>query len=214
MHNIRIERLWFDFTSVVGAKWKLFFEEMEYQAGLQPDLPSHIWLIHHLFLNSLNHDIMDWANSWNSHRMTIPGHGTRSPADLRWFSMLQDGARGFSPLNPTEFEPVEDILEENEIDEYGIDWETYQDARFQEHHSAANPTDTFPENPFITHRPESLSMVHVDESRCPFTQEELDLFEYNFSLLPEDIRMSRNMNHRKQLWIWAINISRQIKDLE
>ena len=106
---------------------------------------------------------MDWANSWNSHRMTIPGHGTRSPADLRWFSMLQDGARGFSPLNPTEFEPVEDILEENEIDEYGIDWETYQDARFQEHHSAANPTETFPENPFITHRPESLctGMIQV-----------------------------------------------------
>jgi hypothetical protein len=57
VHNIRIERLWFDFTSGVGAKWKIFFQDLEYQAGLDPELPGHIWLIHYLFLNALNQDM-------------------------------------------------------------------------------------------------------------------------------------------------------------
>ncbi|KAF8194613.1 hypothetical protein BJ912DRAFT_825641, partial [Pholiota molesta] len=210
VHNIRIERLWFDFTQGVGAKWKLFFEELEYQADLNPDLPSHIWLLHYLFLDELNHDIMDWANSWNNHKMTIPGMGTRTPAKLRWFSMLQEGARGFNPLLPTDFEPVDELLEQNDIAEYGVDWDAYQDNRIQEHHAASNPTDPFPQNPFVTHRPDSLNMVHVDESRCPFTEEELRLFQFNLDLLPEGMRFSREMTERKQLWICGLNICRQI----
>jgi len=215
VHNIRIERLWFDFTSGVGAKWKLFFQELEYQAGLDPDLPSHIWLIHYLFLNTLNQDIMDWANSWNNHKITIPGKGkgrTRSPADLRWFSMLQDGARGFSPLDPAAFEPIEDVLEGHDIDEYGVDWEAYQDVHIQQHHAAANPTDPFPQNPFVVHKPDTFSMVHVDESRCPFSDEELALFQYNLSLISADILGSREMEQRKQIWNYALNLCRQIKE--
>ncbi|KDR69125.1 hypothetical protein GALMADRAFT_77882 [Galerina marginata CBS 339.88] len=212
VHNIRIERLWFDFTSGVGAKWKLFFQELECQACLDPELPSHIWLIHYLFLNALNQDIMDWANSWNNHKMTIPGKGTRSPADLRWFSMLEDGAQGFSPLNATAFEPMEDVLEEHDIDEYGVDWEAYQDAHIQQHHATANPTDPFPQNPFVVHRPDTFSMVHVDESRCPFSDEELALFQHNLSLVSADILSSREMEHRKQIWIYALNLCRQIKE--
>ncbi|KAF8971337.1 hypothetical protein BDZ97DRAFT_1900286 [Flammula alnicola] len=214
VHNIRIERLWFDFTSGVGAKWKLFFQELEYQAGLDVDLASHIWLIHHLFLDSLNQDIMDWANAWNNHKISIagqqPGEGSRSPAELRWFSMLQDGARGFSPLMANQFEPVEDDIEQSNIDEYGVDWDAYHDTRIQEHHAEANPTDPFPQNPFVAHQPESLSMVHVDESRCPFSDEELALFQYNLMLLPEDIRTSRDMVHRKQMWNWALSLCREI----
>ena len=210
VHNIRIERLWFDFTAGVGSKWKAFFEQLEYQAGLDPDIPSHIWLIHHLFLNAINQDIMDWASSWNNHKMSIPGHGTRNPTDLRWFSMLQDGARGFTP-RAVEFEPRADSLDEEDLAEYGIDWDAYHDNRIQQHHSTNNPTDPFPQNPFIAHQPDTFSMVEVDESRCPFTAPELQIFYHNFSLIPDTIRLSRDMEQRKRLWVLAITICRQIR---
>lgn len=213
VHNIRIERLWFDFTQGVGAKWKLFFQELEYQADLNIDLPSHIWLLHYLFLDKLNHDIMDWANSWNNHRMSIPGEGTRTPTDMRWFSMLEDGARGFSPLQPASFEPLNEAIDEDEIAEYGVDWDAYQDARIQEHHATANPLDPFAHNPFITHRPDNLNMVHIDESRCPFSPEELVLFTYNYDLLPLEIRSSRIMESHRLLWTYALNICKQVKDV-
>ena len=64
VHNIRIERLWFDFTAGIGSKWKMFFQELEYQAELDVDLPSHIWLIHYLFLDSLNQDIITYDSNY------------------------------------------------------------------------------------------------------------------------------------------------------
>ncbi|KAF8151621.1 hypothetical protein B0H34DRAFT_784734 [Crassisporium funariophilum] len=213
VHNIRIERLWFDFTSGIGSKWKIFFEELEYECGLDPDLASHIWLVHEMFLGALNQDIMDWANSWNNHKMKIrsgQNQGSRSPTDLRWFSMLQDGARGFMSVNAQDFEPIEDPLEANDIHEYGIDWHAYHDNHIQEHHSTNNPTDPFPQNPFVTHQPDTFSMVNVDESRCPFSDQELNIFQFNISLIPDGQRLSRKMEDRKQMWILSLGICRQI----
>jgi len=210
VHNIRIERLWVDFTAGVGAKWKAFFEELEIQVGLDSDLPSHIWLVHYLFLGALNQDIVDWANAWNNHKMRIPGHGTCSPAELRWFSMLESGAQGFVPGQAADFDPVEDNLMDDEIAEYGIDWDGYWDNHILNHHSGNNPPDPFSQNPFVSHQPDNLNTVQVDESRCPFSPDELDRFVYNLSLLPEAIRLSRDMSQRKQLWILALSICRQI----
>lgn len=210
VHNIRIERLWLDFTAGIGSKWKLFFQELEYQAGLDVDLPSHIWLLHYLFLDPLNQDIMDWANSWNNHKMSIPAQRSKTPTDLCWFSMLQVGARGFSPLNANEFEPIEDNVEEENIDKYGVDWEVYLDTQIQEHYTATNPTDPFPQNPFVAHTPETLSTVEVEESRCPFSEGDVAVFQENLTLLPEAVRNSRNMADRKELWNWALSICREI----
>lgn len=131
---------------------------------------------------------------------------------MRWFSMLNDGARGFSPQQASQFEPVEEVMEEEDIHNYGVDWDAYQDSRIQEHHAAHNPTDPFPQNPFVAHSPETYNMVHVDETRCPFTDEELLIFQYNLNLLPHNMRTSRDMDQRKQLWICALNICGQIRD--
>ena len=214
VHNIRIECLWVDFTAGVGAKWKNFFEELEVQSDLDPNLPSHIWLLHHLFLDKLNQDITDWANTWNNHKMHIPGVGTRSPTDLRWFSMLQDGARGFVPSESAaqHFEPLEDTVPPDEVAEYGVDWDAYHDRQIHDHHSANNSADTFAENPFISHYPDNFNVVDVQESRCPFTLEELNLFTHNLSLLPESLRFSRELPSLKQLWILALEICKQIKE--
>jgi len=144
--------------------------------------------------------------------MQIPGQGTKSPADLRWFSMLQQGARGFLP-SASSFQPIEETLDVDEVAEYGIDWDTYQDTRIQNHHTTNNPADPFPQNPFVSHQPETFSMVNVDESRCPFTNDELNIFIYNLNLIPEDLRLSREMSNRKELWIQALDICRQIKSM-
>lgn len=214
VHNIRIEHLWFDFTSGVGSKWKTFFQELEYQGGLDVELPGHIWLIHYLFLDALNQDITDWANSWNNHKMSISGRprgeGTKTPAEMRWFSMIEDGARGFSPLNAHQFEPIGDDVEEENVDEYGVDWEAYQDRRIQEHHAATNPADPFPQNPFVAHTPDVLSTVEVEESHCPFSAENLAAFKQSLAMLPGAIFDSRNMDDRKQVWVWALSFCREI----
>jgi hypothetical protein len=175
-------------------------------------LPSHLWLLHFLFIEPLNQDITDWANSWNNHKMQIPEQGTKSPADLRWFSMLQQGSRGFSP-SASSFQPVEETLGVDEVPEYGIDWNAYQDARIQNHHLTNNPADPFPENPFVSHQPETFNMVNVDESRCPFTDDELNIFTYNLNLIPQELRASRQMSDRKHVWIRALDICTQIKSM-
>ncbi|KAI0368680.1 hypothetical protein BV20DRAFT_947886 [Pilatotrama ljubarskyi] len=62
VHNTRIERLWYDVTRGFGAKWKAFFIELERHHRLDPTLPSHVWLLHHLFLPSINQDAVEWAD--------------------------------------------------------------------------------------------------------------------------------------------------------
>jgi len=161
----------------------------------------------------LNQDIMDWANSWNNHKMSIrsgPNQGSRSPTDLRWFSMLQDGARGFQPVEPSSFEPMDETLDPENIPEYGIDWNAYENDHIQEHHALNNPADPFPNNPFVAHQPEVYSMVNVDETRCPFTDQEYNTFRYHMSLLPDTLRFSQDMNQRKQLWIVALGICQEM----
>ena len=144
--------------------------------------------------------------------MQIPGQGTKSPADLRWFSMLQHGARGFIP-STSSFQPIEETLGVDEVSEYGIDWNAYQDTRIQNHHTSNNLGDPFPRNPFVSHQPGTFNMVNVDESRCPFTDDELNTFTYNLDLIPEEIRSSWQMIHRKELWIQALDICKQIKSM-
>ena len=118
--------------------------------------------------------------------------------------MLQDGARGFQPLG----DPMDN---DEDVAEYGIDWDAYHDQRIYDHHAISNPMDPFPRNPFVAHQPETLNVIQVDESRCPFTQEELRTFTYNISLLPESLRFSWDMCQRKELFILSLNICKQIK---
>ncbi|KAJ7780658.1 hypothetical protein DFH07DRAFT_865192 [Mycena maculata] len=89
IHNTRIERLWYDVTHGFGKKWKT-------NHGLNPTRPGHIWLLHHLFLSSINRDAQEWAEAWNSHQLTVRRQRERSPHDLFLFGMLREGPRGIS----------------------------------------------------------------------------------------------------------------------
>ena len=54
VHNIRIEQLWVDVIAQVGATWAEHFQMLEVCHGLDIININHIWLLHYLFLNTIN----------------------------------------------------------------------------------------------------------------------------------------------------------------
>jgi hypothetical protein len=194
VHNIRIERLWRDLTSAFGAKWKLFFQNLELQENLDRDSDAHIWLLHHLFLSAINEDALLWAESWNNHTITIRGERQRSPRDMFFFGMIQNGPRGIHPSD----EEIEDI------GSYGIDWEDYDDDNILEHHQQANRFDNPGDNPFMSNRPERMTRVDVDEPGCPLTEDQIIYLNSELNSLP--YIHARDMNTYRLIWISALRI--------
>ncbi|KAG2359705.1 hypothetical protein BDR07DRAFT_1452229 [Suillus spraguei] len=109
-----------------GAKWKDFFQSLEAHDGLNPDLDSHMWLLHHLFLDAINEDAIEWAEAWNNHVMSI--RGDRHTVHMICFS--------------------------SRMLENGIDWESINDCRLIDHHHANNEEDELGRNHFVTHHPQ------------------------------------------------------------
>ncbi|KAJ6599583.1 hypothetical protein B0H10DRAFT_1825356 [Mycena sp. CBHHK59/15] len=197
VHNTRIERLWYDVTHGFGHKWKKFFIELDVHEGLNPRLTAHIWLLHHLFLDSINHDAQEWASAWNSHNLQIRGERTRSPRDMFLFSMLQDGPRGLERV----VEPVDEVVEE--ISTYGIDWDVADDSTLMTHLLHENPQDWSEHNPFAPGL-DSLSHVPCDPPNSPFTDEQIASIDVQ--LAAEVDLASRNMHVRRLVWRQAIDL--------
>jgi hypothetical protein len=82
VHNICIERLWVEVKWIIVTKWKPFFGGLEAHHGLRVDSATHIWLLHHLFLESLNNDIQEWAEHWNAHGMRLKREKDKVPRDM------------------------------------------------------------------------------------------------------------------------------------
>ncbi|KAI0350262.1 hypothetical protein OH77DRAFT_1499102 [Trametes cingulata] len=131
VHNIRIERLWVDVTTQVGAKWADFFGMLELHHGLDINNPLHIWLLHRLFLHELNQELSFFAGSWNQHKISMRNGPRRSPADMYGFDMLVHGMRG---------DPPDERLDLEELEVYGVDWEGLRDDTIRAMHSANNPS--------------------------------------------------------------------------
>ncbi|KAK7041377.1 hypothetical protein R3P38DRAFT_2512211 [Favolaschia claudopus] len=200
VHNTRIERLWYDVTHGFGQKWKNFFHDLEINHGLNPRSPGDIWLLHHLFLDSINQDAQEWAEAWNSHKVQIKRERKRSPRDMFVFSMVQDGPRGLGDVVEPVDEPVDDIAS------YGVDWEVANDPRLMRHLLEENPQDWEDENPFHA-APPQLSDVPCEPPNCPFTMEQVALLD---RLLAERVDVtSRNMVMRRMVWCEAFNICTQ-----
>ena len=90
-------------------------------------MAEHIWLTHHLFLNTMNQDAQEWAHAWNSHHLQIRGEREQSPWDIFIFSMLQDGPRGVQHFITPPTEQVDDLVS------YGIDWDVTDDHKLMNH---------------------------------------------------------------------------------
>ncbi|KAJ7511091.1 hypothetical protein B0H11DRAFT_1700397 [Mycena galericulata] len=206
VHNTRIERLWYDVTHGFGRKWKVFFLDLETNHGLNPTRPGHIWLLHHLFLSSVNRDAQDWVEAWNSHQLTIKRQRERSPRDLFLFGMLREGPRGISAFLSPEEDGIDDI------NEYGIDWEVNEEPELMAHLLENNP-DELPlpnDDPFASSStPANLSEVLCEPPNCPFTPAQLQLLDSRLSV--EIDLFSRNMNVRRLVWQKALEISRSIQ---
>ncbi|KAJ7670477.1 hypothetical protein B0H17DRAFT_1162155 [Mycena rosella] len=153
VHNIRIERLWVDFTRGIGKKWAVFFYSLETSYGLCPDNAAHLWL---------------WAEAWNSHKITFENEQKRSPRDMFTFGLLEQGPRGIGPLIEAEEEGVTDFSQ------YGVDWRAQADPAIFTHFTDNNGPDVdhaHPFNAFAT--PSNMSEVVVEEPNCPFNANEV-----------------------------------------
>ncbi|KAF8218161.1 hypothetical protein K438DRAFT_19621 [Mycena galopus ATCC 62051] len=67
VHNVRIEQLWVNVTAQVGATWDNHFTRLEVWYGLDINNVAHIWLLHLLFLGTINTQLPFFAESWNQH---------------------------------------------------------------------------------------------------------------------------------------------------
>lgn len=114
VHNVRIERLWWDLTIQFGGKWKIFFMELETRYGLNIHNDKHKWLLHYLFLPEINNDISAFVEHWNHHRIRMQGQPNRSPVEIYGFDMGALGQRG-------------DELNMEELETYGVDWQALGD---------------------------------------------------------------------------------------
>lgn len=163
---------------------------------------AHIWLLHHLFLPLVDQDAQKWAHTWNNHTLQIRGERNRSPRDMFFFSMYDNGPRG------VQHHPVPQDEQIDDIQTYGIDWEDAQDPALMDHLLVNNPQDRDKENPFNMTHPSTLSDVPCEPPNCPFTPQQLQLLD---STLADRVDMrSRSIVVRRAIWSHALNICREI----
>ncbi|KAJ6449897.1 hypothetical protein C8R45DRAFT_1057262 [Mycena sanguinolenta] len=134
VHNVRIERLWVDVTAQVGATWADHFTHLEIRYGLDINNVAHIWLLHFLFLGTINSQLTFFAEAWNQHRIQIRNSANRSPTDMFVFDMFINGVRG------DQLPPDEENLDEDELEVYGIDWRRLREDGVLHSQAQNNPT--------------------------------------------------------------------------
>lgn len=210
VHNTRIERLWYDVTEGFGRKWKDFFYILEGHHNLNISDPSHIWLLHRLFLPAINAEALAWAEAWNSHKIQLDGERRSSPRQLYIRSSITDGIRGLPPLDSSgdsegDINP-EDGGEPEGFTSYGIDWEALEDPHLMAHYHENNPQD---EAANTSHsRPEWINEVVCEPPNCPLNDEQVERLEQELVAIV-DIG-SKDMDTRRVTWVTALQMCMQI----
>ncbi|KAF7329414.1 hypothetical protein MKEN_00203300 [Mycena kentingensis (nom. inval.)] len=202
VNNTRIERLWYDVTHSFGYKWRIFFISLETHHQLNPFVPAHIWLVHHLFLPSVNRDAQEWAEMWNNHTMRLPGQRNRSPRDMFFFSLIEDGPRGLDQFEEPADEDVGDPAA------YGIDWDAANDPQLMQHLLENNPEEWDEHNPFS---PANIRLTHVPcdvPAEGPLSAEQVAELDDHLALTV-DVE-SRSMEVREQVWAEAFAFCSQL----
>ncbi|KAI1785145.1 hypothetical protein LXA43DRAFT_900442, partial [Ganoderma leucocontextum] len=88
--NTRIERMWVEVGTQFAYRWCAFFTRLERRHQLDPSDPAHLWLLHLIFLDTLNGDCDDFRTQWNHHPISGKGQD-RSPLDIRLLAGLKRG---------------------------------------------------------------------------------------------------------------------------
>jgi len=202
VHNTRIERLWYDVTEGFGRQWKDLFYSLETHHGLDVEDPSHIWLLHWLFLPAINEDATTWATAWNSHKIQLEGERRKSPCQLYLRSCLTDGIRG---LPPSAAQPEDDQIHDTEPEDYatyGVDWEAIDDPHLMDHLRENNPEE---EGNTPSHQhPAWINEVICEPPDCPLTEGQIDWLEGELAQTV-DCR-SKDMEVRRLVWVTSLEL--------
>ncbi|KAF7376666.1 hypothetical protein MSAN_00083500 [Mycena sanguinolenta] len=200
VHNIRMERLWVDYAQGVANKWVDFFYELELYYSLQQENTAHIWLLHHLFLAAIDEDVQEWVEAWNSHKISLPGGGRRSPRDMFTFGLLEQGPRGLDTLL---FQQEEAAYAH--IEEYGVDWEAQSDPVIIQHLADSSAVPSSDGNPFsLSPTPSTMNEVIVEPPTGPLSADQINRLDSELSLRVD--LSSRDMGVRKLVWEEALAI--------
>ncbi|KAJ7769386.1 hypothetical protein B0H16DRAFT_1238581, partial [Mycena metata] len=145
-------------TAQVGATWSENFTMLEPHHGLDISNVNHIWLLHHLSLPTINHQLTFFAHSWNEHRNGP--NPSRAPANMFYFDTLVHGVHGHA---------LTADLSEEELEVYGVDWEGLYDDTFL-HSQRENNAEETGWTSWLGQvgPPEHLNEVPVESPRGPF----------------------------------------------
>ncbi|KAI0685882.1 hypothetical protein C8T65DRAFT_553327, partial [Cerioporus squamosus] len=183
--NVHIERMWHEVGTQFAIYWRGFFTRLENHHHLDPENPSHLWLLHLLFLDEINRSCMVFQQDWNHHPISVP-------TDYVDILFLSDLTQGFLPGN--DFDNVDpDLLAEH----YGTEGTPqclccgqtgaglYDDNPSEEATSsslsseadsssdpAASDSDLARDQEHHVHHPP----IPVPNSNCPFSDKDLEIF--------------------------------------
>jgi hypothetical protein len=186
-------------TEGFGRQWKDFFYSLETHHGLEVENPSHIWLLHWLFLSAINEDATAWANTWNSHKIQLEGERRSSPHQLYLRSCLTDGIRGLPPnldKNVTRDEEPEHYVT------YGVDWEAMDNQHLMDHHRENNPGEGG--DPPSHQHPAWINEVVCEPPDCPLTEGQVERLEEELAG-SVDLK-SNDMEVRRLIWVTALEM--------
>ena len=78
-HNTQIERMWVEVGWQFCWGWRAFFSQLEWLHHLDCKDPHHLWLVHVLFLDSINEDCQSFLEEWNAKPISGPATNDQSP---------------------------------------------------------------------------------------------------------------------------------------
>ncbi|KAJ3764789.1 hypothetical protein FB446DRAFT_656121 [Lentinula raphanica] len=181
VHNVRIERLWVDVSHSITQHWNDFFTHLEIDHQLDVNNQNHIWLLQHLFLDTINRSLSFWAEGWNCHRIS-QRHGDgpgRSPEDMWGFDMLARGLRGDS---------LDDFaMSDEELEVFGVDWEALEDRELlrllRQNYAHEEGFNTW----LGRHGPpQHLNQVDVDPPSGPMSAADIQLMDEELRLFSRE----------------------------
>lgn len=179
--------MWVDVSAGYGGKWKAFFQELQAHHGLDPSNNAHRWLLHFLFLPSINQDAQAWRRAWNSHKLTVPGESSASPNERFLFDSIHWGL-------PSDPNPAADV----DTDSYGIDWHDLDLPTIITHYLSRNYPPGSIHNPFKSSPPSSFHHLDVQDPNMPLNARELHCFLSYLAIHCDTL--ARSMGARVTLW--------------
>jgi hypothetical protein len=75
VNNQRIERFWKDLRQQVITPYYDFFHRLAHDNPDLCDSPKNIWILQHMFLTKLRHEVNRFRDSWNFHKMKSSNFG-------------------------------------------------------------------------------------------------------------------------------------------